>query len=80
MVISLVSIVSCSTPTVPKFPDIDCKPIKALSGKQLEQLKECKKDVENCIIPRGTLMQIFNNYQNKTACLEQYQKTSKIYQ
>ena len=79
MVISLVSIVSCSTPTVPKFPEISCIPTAKLTEKQLAKLKECKKDMESCTIPRKTLMQIFNNYQNKAACLEQYQETSKVY-
>lgn len=78
MVISLVSIVSCTA--IPKFPKITCIPIVKLTDKQLVKLKECKKDMESCVIPRGTLMQIFNNYQNKSACLEQYQETSKIYQ
>lgn len=80
MVISLASIVSCSIPTIPKFPEISCKPIEKLSVEQLAKLKEvCGKDVIICPIDRKTFMQIFSNYQNKAACLDQYQETSKIY-
>ena len=77
MAIFLVSIVSCSTPTTPKFPDINCIQVNKLTGKQLYELSQCKKDVKGCNISRETLMQIFNNYQNKSACLEQYKETAK---
>ena len=77
MVISLGLIVSCSTATTPRFPDINCIPIVKLTKSQLAELAKCKKDVVNCTVPRNTLMQIFNNYQNKAACLERYQSTAK---
>jgi hypothetical protein len=73
-------IVSCSTPTTPKFPDIDCKPIMKLTKSQLEELSHCKKDVNVCSIPRNTFMQIFNNYQKRAACLETYKETAKEFQ
>ena len=77
ILIFLASIVSCATPTTPKFPEITCIPTNKLTDKQLTELSQCKKDVKDCTIPRTTLIQIFNNYQNKAACLEQYQETAK---
>jgi len=79
MVISLVSIVSCATPTTPAFPEINCIPTDKLSDKQLSELSECKKDMDKCIVPRGTLLQILNNHQNKSTCLEAYKAAAGKY-
>ena len=81
MVISLGltgSLIGCTA--IPKFPEIACIPTQKLSDKQLSEIKAvCKKNVIVCPIERKTFMQIFNNYQNKSACLEQYQETAKVY-
>ena len=70
MVIGLVSIVSCSTPTTPIFPKIDCAQIK-LTKEELSTLKVCKKDTI-CNIEHSLLKKFNSIIQVKSQCLEEY--------
>jgi len=75
MVIGLVSIVSCATPTTPEFPTIVCETVK-LTKEELTVLKTCKKNTI-CVIPHNIVKKLNTIVQLKSACLEEYKAASK---
>lgn len=75
--IGLASIVSCSTPTTPKFPEITCQKVTLTKG-ELKVLSHCKEGVV-CQIPHETLKKILAIRNADKACLEEYKAAAKEY-
>lgn len=70
LVIGLVSIVSCATPTTPEFPKIICTQ-PTVTKEELKILSTCKEG-SICNVPHSLVLKMYTIIQKKAECIEEY--------